>query len=148
MDKNVLVALKGLQFTVGDSGEQLLETIMPARYYKKNNNHYVIYDEIMEGFEESTKNMIKFHDSLVEVTKKGLINVHMIFEKDRMNIANYATPFGDILIGIDTSEIQVQEQEDKIKINVSYSLEANYEHMADCRFEVSITDREGSCLEL
>lgn len=148
MDKNVLVALKGLQFTIGDNGEQQLETIMPAQYYKKNDSHYLIYDEVMEGFEDTTRNMIKFRDSLVEVTKKGLLNVHMVFEENRMNITNYATPFGDIIIGIDTSEIQVREQENKISINVSYSLEANYEHMADCRFEIKITDREGNCLEL
>lgn len=148
MDKKVLVALKGLQFTIGDIEEQRLETIVPAQYYKKNDSHYLIYDEVMEGFDDTTRNMIKFRDSLVEVTKKGLINVHMVFEENKMNITNYATPFGDIMIGIDTSEIQVQEQEDKISINVSYSLEANYEHMADCRFEIKITDRGGTCLEL
>lgn len=148
MDKNVLVALKGLQFTIGAIEEQRLETIIPAQYYNKNNNHYVIYDEVMEGFEDTTKNMIKFHDSLVEVRKRGLINVHMIFEENKVNMANYVTPFGDIMIGIDTSEIQVKEQEDRISVKVSYSLEANYEHMADCCFEINITDREGTCLKL
>lgn len=142
MDKEVLVSVKGLQFTVGDSDEQRLETIVPALYYRKNNSHYVIYDEVMEGFEETTRNMIKVQDSMVEVMKKGLINAHMVFEQNKVNITNYATPFGDIMIGIDTEEIQVKEQTDRISVHVNYSLEANYAHMADCRFEIKITDRK------
>lgn len=148
MEKEVVVALKGLQITMGESEEQQLETITPAQYYRRNDNHYVIYDEVAEGFEDTTKNMIKFCDSLVEVTKKGLVNAHLIFEKNKINITNYATPFGDILIGIDTGEIKVQEQEDRINIDVSYSLEANYEHLADCKLEIKITDRGKAYLEL
>lgn len=142
MEKEVLLALKGLQFSVDEEGAQALETITPAEYYKKNESHYIIYDEVMEGFTENTRNIIKFKDSLLEVTKKGLMNVHMVFEENKKNMTNYATPYGNILIGIDTGEVEIQELEDHIKVNVKYSLEANYEHMADCRIEMDIRARE------
>ena len=70
MEKEVLLALKGLQFSVDEEGAQALETITPAEYYKKNESHYIIYDEVMEGFTENTRNIIKFKDSLLEVTKR------------------------------------------------------------------------------
>lgn len=142
MEKEVLLALKGLQFSVDEEGAQALETITPAEYYKKNDSHYVIYDEVMEGFTENTRNVIKFKDSLLEVTKKGLMNVHMVFEENKKNMTNYATPYGNILIGIDTGEVEIEEWEDHIKVNVKYSLEANYEHLADCRIEMDIRARE------
>lgn len=142
MEKEVLLALKGLQFAMDEEGAQALETITPAEYYKKNNSHYVIYDEVTEGFQDSTRNIIKFSDSQMEVTKRGLVNVHMIFEEKKKNMTSYMTPFGNILIGIDTDEVNIKEDQDRIKVNVAYSLEANYEHMADCRIEMNIRPRE------
>ena len=44
MEKEVLIALKGLQFTMDEEGAQALETITPAEYYKRNNHHYVVYE--------------------------------------------------------------------------------------------------------
>lgn len=147
MEKEVLLALKGLQFAMDEEGAQALETITPAEYYKRNDSHYVVYDEITEGFTDTTKSIIKFRDSQVEVTKKGLVNVHMVFEEKKKNMTSYSTPFGSILIGIDTDEIKIKEEDDKIYVNVVYSLEANYEHMADCKIEMSIRSR-GERLEL
>ena len=142
MEKEVLIALKGLQFALDEEGANALETITPAEYYKRNDSHYVIFEELMEGFTDTTKNVIKFRDSQLEVTKKGLVNVHMVFEENRKNMTSYPTPFGNILIGIDTDEVEIREEEDRIQVNVAYTLEANYEHMADCKIEMSIRPRQ------
>ena len=121
MEKEVLLALKGLQFAMDEEGAQALETITPAEYYKKNDSHYIIYDEVTEGFQDTTKNIIKFTGSQMEVTKKGLVNVHMIFEQNKKNMTSYATPFGNILIGIDTDAVEIEEEKDAIRVNVEYS---------------------------
>ena len=142
MTKEVLLSLQGLQFDTSAEDGDKIETITPAEYYKRNDSHYVIFEELMEGFTDTTKNVIKFRDSQLEVTKKGLVNVHMVFEENRKNMTSYATPFGNILIGIDTDEVEIREEEDRIQVNVAYTLEANYEHMADCKIEMSIRPRE------
>lgn len=135
------MSLKGLQFENADGGQEL-ETITAADYYKKNGSHYVLYDEVTEGFDDVTKNTLKFHDSCLEVTKRGLINVHMVFEENQKNMTSYATPFGNILIGIDTESVLVEEWENQIRVQVAYTLEANYQYLADCRIEMKICPRE------
>lgn len=50
MTKDVLVAIKGLQFDPEDEDRDL-ETVNSAEYYKRGNSHYVLYEEVMEGFE-------------------------------------------------------------------------------------------------
>lgn len=142
MEKDVLLSLKGLQFAVDEEGAQALETITAAEYFERNGSRYVVYDEVTEGFSDTTKNIIKFKDSLVEVTKKGLMNVHMVFEENKKNMTNYGTPFGNILIGIDTGKVSIAQEPDKIRINVDYVLEANYEYLADCKIEIDIKNRE------
>mgnify|MGYP001234859962 FL=1 len=48
MEKEILFSLKGLQMSQEDQEE--LETIMAAEYYLRNDHHYIVYDEVMEGF--------------------------------------------------------------------------------------------------
>jgi len=141
MTKDVLLSIKGLQFQGENDGNDL-ETITAAEYFKRNDNHYVIYEEATEGFHDMTKNIIKWNGQTLDLTKKGLINVHMIFEEKKKNMTDYRTPFGSILIGIDTRQIQVEEREEQIHVNVDYALEINYEHLADCKISMDVWAKE------
>lgn len=141
MTKEILLSLRGLQLESSEDAQEM-ETITPAEYYKRNGNHYIIYDEVMEGAADITKNRIKFCDSRLEVSKKGLINVQMLFEEKKKNIISYQTPYGNILIGVDTEEVHVEEEENRIHVEVDYTLEANYQYLADCRIEMDIRPRE------
>jgi len=104
----------------------------------RNGKHYIVYDEVMEGFSGSTKNIIKFTENEVDVSKKGVVNVHLLFEENRKNLAGYGTPFGEIMVGINATRIQVQESEEFIKVEVDYDLELNYQHLADCKITLDI----------
>lgn len=141
MTKEILLSLKGLQLDNSNGGQEL-ETITAADYYKKNESHYVLYDEVTEGFDDVTKNMIKFRDNCLEVTKRGLINVHMVFEENKKYITSYMTPYGNIMVGIDTGSVLVEEKEKQIRVQVAYTLEANYQYLADCRIEMMIRAKE------
>lgn len=37
----------------------------------------------------------------MDITRRGVSNVHMMFEKNRKNVTYYYTPYGSLLIGID-----------------------------------------------
>lgn len=141
MTKDVLLAIKGLQFDAA-ADETNIQTITAAEYYLRNNSHFIIYDEAMEGTEQNTKNIIKLKDNCLELTKKGFVNVHMLFEENRKNLTNYSTPFGSILIGIDTKRVTLLEEEKQILCNVDYALEINYEFLADCKISLEISERE------
>lgn len=148
MTKDVLLSLRGLQFDTSSEDGDTIETITPAEYYKRNESHYVLYEEAVEGFAESTKNVLKFKDHVLDLTKKGPINVHMIFEEKKKNMTNYSTPYGDILIGIDTRSVEMTEEEERIVVDVDYALEVNYEHLADCKIKVDIRSKSGEGFQL
>ncbi|MCI5711784.1 MAG: DUF1934 domain-containing protein [Lachnospiraceae bacterium] len=141
MTKDVLLSIKGLQFA-NEQDTEPVEVITSGDYYKRNGKHYILYDEVMEGFEGVTKNIIKLKENCLDVTKKGVTNVHMMFEKNKKNITYYNTPFGSIMIGIDAKDIKIEEKEESILVNVSYGLEVNYEHMADCNIVMNIQSKE------
>ncbi|MBR5565446.1 MAG: DUF1934 domain-containing protein [Roseburia sp.] len=147
MTKDVLVKISGLQFA-GEEDNDSIEVITAGTYYKKNNKHYVLYDEVMEGSTEITKNVIKIGTDSMEVTRKGPASVHMVFEKDKKNVSYYRTPFGNLLIGIDAKSIQVDESDLDINVKVNYGLEINYEHVAECHITVDVKSKEAKDFKL
>lgn len=147
MTKDVLVKISGLQFMAEQETEPI-EVITAGDYYKRNGKHYVIYDEVMEGFEGTTRNVIKLDEEYLDITKKGASNVHMVFEKNKKNVSYYYTPYGSLLIGIDARDVKVHETENTIDVEVKYTLEVNYEHLADCNITMNIISKESGAFSI
>ena len=148
MTQEVLLTLQGLQFDQREVDADKIETVTVGDYYKKNGKHYVVYEEVTEGFEQTTKNRLKISENMLELSRNGLINMHMVFQENKKNLTNYNTPFGQILIGIDTKRIQIQEQADKIVVDVDYALDINYEFLSDCHIRINICSKENSSFSL
>ena len=51
-----------------------VEIITTGNYYKKNGKHYILYDEVQEGFDGVTKSVIIVNDDFLDVTKKGAVS--------------------------------------------------------------------------
>ena len=139
MNKDVLITISGLQFE--STGDEPIEMITVGDYYKKNDKHYVVYEELLDGTEDLTKNIIKFDESGLDLKRNGAVNVHMAFDKDRRTENSYNTPFGNILIGVDTSAISFNESEDCISVAVNYALDVNYEFLSNCKLKLEIRPR-------
>ena len=132
MTKDVVVSLKGLQLAP-DQQSDAVEVIAPGEYYIRNNKHYVLFEEIMEGETQTLKNMLKFNDNYLEFTRK--------------NLTYYYTPFGSIQIGIDATSIEVKETEDEIRAEVKYALDVNYEFVGDCHINIAVK-KKGAAVKI
>lgn len=142
MTKDVLVTVKGLQSMEDGNPPEEVEMVSKGEYYYKNGHHYIFYDEVVEGFTECNRNSIKISENSVEVKKKGLTNVQMIFEEQKKNITYYTTPFGNLQMGIAATKIDVKEQEKSLDVCIDYALEINAEHAADCQIAVSVREKD------
>lgn len=138
MTKDVIVHIKGTQFNDMSPADEAIELVTRGTYYKKNNKHYVIYDEFIEGVSGVIKNTLKFDDDTFLLTRSGAINTTMMFEENKRNITNYKTPFGSVVIGINATCIDLTEEKELINANVEYSIDANYEFLSDCNISLQI----------
>ena len=138
MDKNVLIHIRGLQMMEPTDEQEPIELVVPGQYYFKNGSHYLRYEELMdETSAEPTVNYIKISSKAVEVRKKGLVNVHMVFERGKKNMTYYSTPYGTVEMGIAATGVMIVESENGIDMKVDYALEMNEEYVADCYLTVS-----------
>lgn len=142
MDKNVLIHVRGLQLMDADSGQEPLEIVVPGEYYFRNGSHYLRYEELMEDFSEPTINYIKMAPEGMELRKKGLVNVHMVFEQGKKNMTYYTTPFGTIQMGIAATNLALDESKDALNMKVDYALDMNEEHIADCYLSIQVQPKD------
>lgn len=145
MTKDVLVAIAGLQFDMQDN--EAVEIITPGEYYSKGNKHYVLYEEVLEEDHTVTKNTLKISENQIDILRKGAISVHMTFEENKNNITYYNTPFGQMLIGLNTYKIEKKIEEGQIEIIINYGLEVNYSHVSDCEIRIYIKSKQGDSFE-
>ncbi|MCR5666347.1 MAG: DUF1934 domain-containing protein [Eubacterium sp.] len=147
MTKEILIRIGGLQIRQEDEEEQI-EVINSGTYYCKNDKHYIIYEEPIEGFAEPNKNRIKMEPGYVEITKKGPVTVQLIFDEQTKHITYYQTPYGGMELGIDTKRIEIKETDDRIQVSIEYDLEINSEHMAHCAIDLEIMAKDSAEFEL
>lgn len=81
MTKDAFASIKGLQSV--EAEEETVEMIAPGIYFERDGKHYIKYDEAVEGTEETIQNLIKVDGSSMEVTKRGVTNAHMVFERNK-----------------------------------------------------------------
>ena len=148
MKKDVIITIRGLQFVQSEDDMEPVEVVTPGEYYKKNGQHYLLFEEAVEGFEEPTHNMMKFKEDQLEVRKKGLINVHMVFEENKKTLSYYQTPYGVMNMGIAATNIRVQEGKNNIDLQVDYALELNESYVADCTIQMNVQSKEGGDFSL
>lgn len=150
MTKDILLSISGLQFQADDSHEDgvPVEIITAGNYFLKNGKHYVVYDEVMEGLDGTTKNTIKIQENKVEVIKHGVTNVHLIFEENKNHISYYDTPYGNFLVGTQAQEIKVDVNKEHIGVAIEYSLEINHEMLADCNIMMEINSKKAQNLDI
>ena len=142
MQKEVLIHVRGLQMMGAQGDQEPIEIIVPGQYYFRNGSHYLRYEELLDETAEPTINYIKVSGKGLEVSKKGLVNVHMVFEQGKKNMTLYSTPFGTLQMGIAATGLEIMEDEDCIQMKVDYALDMNEEHVADCYLTVQAQSKD------
>ena len=131
MTKDVLVSISGKHIDIMndpvegyETGDDAIEVVMPANYYCRNGKHYILYDEVLEG--------------MAGTIKTGVSSSHMVFEKNKKNLTYYRTPYGQMLVGVNTKKMEIDVKDDKIDVQVDYELDVNHEPLADCKIKMNI----------
>ena len=87
------------------------------------------------------KTKLKFRDHLLELTRQGTAEMHMIFEENKRHMIPYNTPYGQLMLGIETGRVLVEEQEDQIHVTVEYTLDHEGEPLSESCLKIHIREK-------
>lgn len=128
MTKEVVISLKGTQYSEGETD---IEIIYSGVYYYKNGLHYIGYKEVSEDG-DTTKNMIKVAHDFVEITRNGIVQSKMRFIENTRTTSPYNTPFGVLIMDIETEKLNVIIEEDYIETDMRYTIIMDGEKASEC----------------
>lgn len=137
MTKDVLITVSGLRLE--NDGREDIELVTAGRYYEKGGKEYILYDEYLQDTEEAIKCniIIDRAKGKVDIIKYGPANVHMVFENSKKNSSYYQTPFGSLLVGFYTTDLDINKEEE-IRVNIKYNLEVNHNHISENDIHIKV----------
>ncbi len=127
MTNEVIISIKG----IGSGEEEAIWLSARGSYHNRNGKHYIQYEERTEEKEAVINNTIKISNSLVSLTKKGAQQLQMDFDQKEPTQAVYQTPYGSLILDINTKCIQQKEAPGRIEIQLEYSLFSDKELLSD-----------------
>ena len=136
MDNQVRLTLIGRQRDPLGS-ETVTELSADADFYERNGSLYILYEEKAEDG-SPTKNVIKYKNNLLELTRKGAFNTCMVFAPGREYMTDYVTSFGLLKFGILTDSVKSQRQEDYLEITADYTLKEQERVISYCKIDIKI----------
>ena len=86
----------------------------------------------------TSKNIIRFNQNMVHISKKGDVTSQMHFEKDSRHEGVYRTPFGTFATAIDTHDLLIEETASGIRIVLHYTLHMNHAKVSKNEMIISI----------
>ena len=137
--RNALIAIKGMQFLAGSDEQDEIETVNRGTVRSEKGKLLLEFDEVYEDTPEVTHTQMRVTEDELLLTRTGFINVEMDFTVGKKSLSLYKLPFGEILLGIDTENVSVIETPEGISIQADYSMEINYQFLADSSLKIEVT---------
>ncbi|MBE6790002.1 MAG: DUF1934 domain-containing protein [Ruminococcaceae bacterium] len=92
-------------------------------YYGTPDNYTVEFDEIFaEDMKSHTVLRVK-DGECAHLLRRGSINTELIIEKGKRHNCAYATPYGELMVGITAQEISSDAKEDSLKLKMNYTID-------------------------
>ncbi len=138
MNNKYILSIKGLQVYDDQDDNTDIRLTTEADFENQDGVYFIDYEESEITGLEGTKTMIEVGENYVSLQRKGNVNTHMLFMKDRKTSTYYNTPYGDLTIGIFTDKLDIDVNDDGGKINVDYYLDVNSSTSSKNNFEIEI----------
>lgn len=139
MKKEVMICMSGV---MASNAENAVDIICPGEYYFRNGKHFIRYEEKIaeDSLTTDTMCMFKFDRKSAELTKKGIVSSKMYYEPGQTHMMNYATPYGDFLIGIKTDALRLTESEHELMLEIDYVVEFESDEKNVFHVKIHVSD--------
>jgi uncharacterized beta-barrel protein YwiB (DUF1934 family) len=139
--QNAIITLRGIQTSIQNETTSI-EFVSEAKYYKKDNTYYIVYDETEITGMEGTKTTIKVSKDVVSLIRFGKISSNMTFELGVRHTSSYGTDFGFLDVATKANEIRISLSENGGEVYVDYEVEIDGERIGKNNFHLIIKTQQ------
>lgn len=122
--KKAIISVKGTQKNDREEVDTI-ELVTEGNFYIKGNTFYVVYEESELSGMDGTTTTLKITRDKVTLLRFGTNKSKMVFEKNKRHETDYQTPYGKILLGVLSTDVNVNMGESGGEVNIKYVLDLN-----------------------
>jgi len=139
MAEKVKIQMKGVRvYADGDGSEEETESRADGELMVREDCIYVTFREKDEEAQAEIQSLLKIRTDSVELTRKGQLGTKMFFEKGKKYQSDYITPYGQMKLAVDTTELTIFKSEKNMHIVIEYVTDLEDIKMADNKMSIVI----------
>lgn len=120
MNRDVKIAVTGTQDSGGN--EIVTDYMTDGQYFERNGCRYLLYREQDVDSGAVTANILKIKGDVLELSRKGNIDSHMIFETGQTHHTIYTTAYGTLKLEVCTEDLKCRWAESEALVQITYRL--------------------------
>jgi uncharacterized beta-barrel protein YwiB (DUF1934 family) len=101
----------------------------------------IVYNETDEELANCVTTLDVEASDKISMTRSGKYNTEMIIEKERRHSCYYATPYGELLMGIYAKKIENKVTENGGTLDFSYTIDFNNVTASENELSVTVTPK-------
>lgn len=141
MMKDVWISISNRQ-SGGQEEEDTMVFDTAGYYYYDNGVGVLSYQESELTGLEGTRTSVMVMPNQVVVDRDGMLTGRMIFREGTRDSYPYNTPYGQIMLGIDTRRIRHNFNENGGDVEIDYITDLAHTHVTRNKFRISVKEME------
>ena len=135
--KKAMISIKGLPALIGDS-EESFELMTDGEYLQKDGiSTFSYFESELTGL-DGTQTTFNVEPDRVILRRGGGFSGDMIFSEKQKHHFLYDTPFGSIMMGIDTHSIKNNMSDNGGSLEIRYDIEVDNVSVSQNLFKIDI----------
>lgn len=123
--KKFIINISGYQQSFIEADKDNVEMTTTGDFSYEDGLYYIDYDETEMSGMEGTQTSIEIGSDYVSIQRSGAMNTDMLFMQGRKTYSMYHTPFGELLVGIYTSKLEIVTHDRCCTLYIEYDIEIN-----------------------
>lgn len=140
MEKPVIISIKSVQNMDGQEDTMELVTQGVLRQEREGADFALVYPESELTGLEGTLTTFQIGPDRITLLREGTINSEMIFEEGQKHFSLYETPFGGLMLGVNTHRAKAHMGQGGGSLSIRYALEADSQLIGENAFEIQVTE--------
>ena len=139
MEKDVIISIKGTQKY--DGGEPGAVELVTAGRLAQDEAGYTLSNQESEltGL-EGTTTTFRIAPDRITLRREGTLNSEMIFQEGQKHVSLYETPYGGLILGVNTHRAKADLGTAGGRRSIRYALEVDSQPIGENSFEIQVTE--------
>lgn len=140
MEKPVIISIRGVQ-SLEPGEEDVMELVTQGVLRQEEGEGYSLsYEESELTGLEGTLTTFRVGPDKIILQREGTLNSQMIFEEGQKHVSLYETPYGGLVLGVNTHRAKANLGEAGGSLSIHYGLEVDSQPIGENSFEIHVTE--------